>query len=148
VHEVRPVLLVQHVQPLCNIRRHDNIKMDLKETGCQCVNWIRMVQDVVQWRDFVSMAINPRVKRVCNGWNFLTSWATVGFSGRQCSIMMVRSLNTIHTLTIHVTQHLGMLISLWLFLFAAQPKECFLDGLKKLEQRSHKCVEVRGEYVE
>jgi hypothetical protein len=39
-------------------------------------------------------------------------------------------------------------MSLWLFLSAAQPKEFFLDGLKKLEQRSHKCVELRGEYVE
>jgi histone-lysine N-methyltransferase SETMAR len=28
--------------------------------------------------------------------------------------------------------------------FAAQPKEFFLDELKKLEQRSHKCVELRG----
>jgi hypothetical protein len=28
--------------------------------------------------------------------------------------------------------------------FAAHPKEFFLDGLKKLEQRSHKCVEPRG----
>jgi hypothetical protein len=42
-----------------------------------------------------------------------------------------------------------VLISLWLFpfpifLFAAQPKEFFLDGLKKLEQRSHKCVELGG----
>jgi hypothetical protein len=44
--------------------------------------------------------------------------------------------------------YVGVLISLWLFLFAAQPKEFFLDGLKKLEQRSHKCVELRGEYVE
>jgi hypothetical protein len=35
-----------------------------------------------------------------------------------------------------------------IFLFAAQPKDFFLDGLKKLEQRSHKCVELRGEYVE
>jgi hypothetical protein len=35
-----------------------------------------------------------------------------------------------------------------IFLFAAQPKEFFLEGLKKLEQRSHKCVELRGEYVE
>jgi hypothetical protein len=35
-----------------------------------------------------------------------------------------------------------------IFLFAAQPKEFFLDGLKKLEQRSRKCVELRGEYVE
>jgi hypothetical protein len=47
----------------------------------------------------------------------------------------------------------GVLISLWLFLlpiflFAAQPKEFFVDGLKKLEQRSHVCVELRGEYVE
>jgi hypothetical protein len=35
-----------------------------------------------------------------------------------------------------------------IFLFAAQPKEFFLDGLRKLEQRSHKYVELRGEYVE
>jgi hypothetical protein len=35
-----------------------------------------------------------------------------------------------------------------IFLFAAQPEEFFfLDGLKKLEQRGHKCVELRGEYV-
>jgi hypothetical protein len=49
--------------------------------------------------------------------------------------------------------YVGVLISLWLFLipiflFAAQSKEFFLDGLKKLEQRSHKCVELREEYVE
>jgi hypothetical protein len=31
--------------------------------------------------------------------------------------------------------------------FAAQPKEFFMDVLKKLERRSHKCVELRGEYV-
>jgi hypothetical protein len=41
--------------------------------------------------------------------------------------------------------HIRVLISLWLslfpiFLFAAQPKEFFFDGLKKLEQQSHKCV--------
>jgi hypothetical protein len=34
------------------------------------------------------------------------------------------------------------------YLFAAQPKEIFLDGLKKLKQRSHKCVELRAEYVD
>jgi hypothetical protein len=44
--------------------------------------------------------------------------------------------------------YVGVLISLWLFLFAAQPKEFFLDRLKKLAQRSHQCVELRGEYVE
>jgi hypothetical protein len=31
-----------------------------------------------------------------------------------------------------------------IFLFAVQPKEFFLAGLKKLEQRSHMCVELRG----
>jgi hypothetical protein len=31
-----------------------------------------------------------------------------------------------------------------IFIFAEQPKEFFLDGLKKLEQRSHKCVEFSG----
>jgi hypothetical protein len=44
--------------------------------------------------------------------------------------------------------YVGMLINLWLFLFTALSIESFLDGLKKLEQRSHKCVELRGEYVE
>jgi hypothetical protein len=38
-----------------------------------------------------------------------------------------------------------VLISLWLFLFPAQPKEFFLDVLK--EVRTTKCVELRGEYV-
>jgi hypothetical protein len=49
--------------------------------------------------------------------------------------------------------YVGVLTSLWLFPFpifvsAAQPKEFFLNGLKKLEQQSHKCVELREEYVE
>jgi hypothetical protein len=44
--------------------------------------------------------------------------------------------------------YVGVLISLWLFLFVAQPKEFFLDWVKKLEQRSHKCLELREEYVE
>jgi hypothetical protein len=48
--------------------------------------------------------------------------------------------------------YIGVLRSLWLFLipispFAAQRKEFFFDGLKKLEQRSHKYAQLRGEYV-
>jgi hypothetical protein len=50
----------------------------------------------------------------------------------------------------------GLLISLWvflchifpIFLFVAQSKEFFLEGLNKLEQRSHMCVEFKEEYVE
>jgi hypothetical protein len=46
--------------------------------------------------------------------------------------------------------YVGVLINLWLlpFSYLHNEKEFFLDGLKKLEQRSHKCVELRGEYVE
>jgi hypothetical protein len=32
-----------------------------------------------------------------------------------------------------------------IFLFVAQPEEFFLDGLKKLVQRSHKRVKLRGD---
>jgi hypothetical protein len=41
-----------------------------------------------------------------------------------------------------------MSLAFSIFLFAAQSKEFFSDVLKKLEQRSHKCVELRVEYVE
>jgi hypothetical protein len=34
-----------------------------------------------------------------------------------------------------------------LFLFAGKPKEFFWDGLKKSEERSHKSLELRREYV-
>jgi hypothetical protein len=45
--------------------------------------------------------------------------------------------------------YVGVLISLWLFLFAAQQQKIFLYGLKKSEQRSHKCVwSSGGKYVE
>jgi hypothetical protein len=47
--------------------------------------------------------------------------------------------------------YIGVRISLWLFLFfylQQNQKNIFLDGLKKLDQRSHKCVELRGQYVE
>jgi hypothetical protein len=40
-------------------RRDDNIKMELKETGIDGVNWIRLAQDMVQRWDFVSTAVNP-----------------------------------------------------------------------------------------
>jgi hypothetical protein len=46
-----------------------------------------------------------------------------------------RSLHqSIKVLIIVRLSYVGVLINLWLFLLAAQPKEFFLDGLKKLEQ--------------
>jgi hypothetical protein len=42
-------------------KREDNIKMDLGEIGIDGANWIRLAQDRVQWRTFVSMVTNLRV---------------------------------------------------------------------------------------
>jgi hypothetical protein len=38
----------------------DNIKMDLREIGIDGANWIRLVQDRVQWRAFVNTVMNLR----------------------------------------------------------------------------------------
>jgi hypothetical protein len=42
-------------------RREDNIKLDLKEIAIDGANWIRLVQDRVQWRTFVNTVMNLRV---------------------------------------------------------------------------------------
>jgi hypothetical protein len=44
-------------RPLGRPRRRcvDIIKMDLREIGCDGMDWIDMVQDMDQWRAFVNM---------------------------------------------------------------------------------------------
>jgi hypothetical protein len=42
-------------------RRNDNIKMDVKETGCDGVDWIHFTQDEDHRRAFVKTAMNLRV---------------------------------------------------------------------------------------
>jgi hypothetical protein len=39
----------------------DNIKLDLRETGIDGVNWIQLAQDRVQWQAFVYMMMNLQV---------------------------------------------------------------------------------------
>jgi hypothetical protein len=39
----------------------DNIKMDLREIGCDGTDWIDLAQDRDQWRALVYMAMNLRV---------------------------------------------------------------------------------------
>jgi hypothetical protein len=50
-------------RPLGRPRRRweDNIKMDLSEIGIDGANWIRLAQDRVQWRAFVSTVMNLRI---------------------------------------------------------------------------------------
>jgi hypothetical protein len=42
-------------------RWEDNIKMDLRETGIEGANWIRLTQDRVQRWAFVNTVMNLRV---------------------------------------------------------------------------------------
>jgi hypothetical protein len=42
-------------------RRIDNIKMDLREIGWGCMDWIYLAQYRDQWRAIVNMIINLRV---------------------------------------------------------------------------------------
>jgi len=53
----------QGKRPLGRPRRRweDNIKMDLSEIRIYGANWIRLVQDWVQWWAFVSMVTNLQV---------------------------------------------------------------------------------------
>jgi hypothetical protein len=49
-------------RPLGRARRRwvDNIKMDLREIGCDGVDWIDMDQDRDQWRALVNAVLNLR----------------------------------------------------------------------------------------
>ena len=42
-------------------RWDDNIKMDLKETGCGGTDWIDMALDTSRWRALVNAVMNLRV---------------------------------------------------------------------------------------
>ena len=42
-------------------RWEDNIKRDLKEVRCGCMDWIGLAQNRDRWRAFVNAVINLRV---------------------------------------------------------------------------------------
>jgi hypothetical protein len=42
-------------------RWEDNIRMDLREVGCVCVDWMELAQDRNRWRALVSAVMNLRV---------------------------------------------------------------------------------------
>jgi hypothetical protein len=61
-------------------RWEDNIRTELQEVGCGCVDWIVLSQDKDRWRALVSAVMNLRVPQ--NAGNFLTSCKPVRFSRR------------------------------------------------------------------
>jgi hypothetical protein len=50
-------------RPLGRLRHRweDNIKIDLREVGCGCVDWMQLAQDMERWRALVSAEMNLRV---------------------------------------------------------------------------------------
>ena len=51
-------------RPLGRPRRRweDNIRMDLREVGCGCVDWMELAQDRDRWHALVSAVMNLRVQ--------------------------------------------------------------------------------------
>jgi hypothetical protein len=49
-----------HINKFRRRRWEDNIKMNLRETGIDGANWIRLGQDRVHWRAFVNTVMNLR----------------------------------------------------------------------------------------
>ena len=45
-------------------RWEDNIKMDLKEVGGDCGDWMELAQDRERWRSLVSTVMNLRVPKM------------------------------------------------------------------------------------
>jgi len=43
------------------LRWEDNIKMELNEVSCGCMDWIELAQDRDRWRALVNVVINLRV---------------------------------------------------------------------------------------
>jgi hypothetical protein len=42
-------------------RWEDNIRMDLKEIGWECVDWMHLAQERDQWQDVLNMVMNFQV---------------------------------------------------------------------------------------
>jgi len=48
-------------------RWEDNIKINLKETELNSVQWIRLTEGWYEWKDFVNMGVNISVPQYAKG---------------------------------------------------------------------------------
>jgi hypothetical protein len=69
-------------RPLGRPRRRwvDNIKMDIRDTGWDGMDWIALAQDRDQWRALVNTVMNLQIPK--NDGKFLSSCTIGGFSRR------------------------------------------------------------------
>jgi hypothetical protein len=69
-------------RPLGRLRRKwvDNIKMNLREIGCDSMEWIDLAQDRDLWRAFLNTVMDLQFPK--NAWKFLSSCTIGGFSRR------------------------------------------------------------------
>jgi len=42
-------------------RTEGNITMDLKEVGCEDMEWVQLAQNAIKWHNFVNMVTNFQV---------------------------------------------------------------------------------------
>jgi hypothetical protein len=51
-------------RPLGRLRRRweDNIKMDLQEVGCECMDWIELAHDTKSWRAPANVVMDLRLQ--------------------------------------------------------------------------------------
>jgi hypothetical protein len=61
-------------------RWEENVKLDFKDIGWECLDWIRLAHDRHRWQAVVSTVINLHIQY--NVGNFLTSPGTSSFSRR------------------------------------------------------------------
>jgi hypothetical protein len=61
-------------------RRSDNIKINLRETGWDGIDWLDLAQDRDQWRPLLNTVMNFRVPK--NARKFLSCCTIGGFSRR------------------------------------------------------------------
>jgi hypothetical protein len=84
--------------------KDDNITMDLKETGCDTVNWIHLAY----------AGTTDRLLLIWSG-TIKDRWATISISGDSTSPLIVKTNNTLtYTQPSHIICH-GMIICLFLY---------------------------------